>query len=67
MLGADYDFFIAKVWLHLSVFAEAAVTWEPQQIMADAELKGSAGIVALGMELSAELDAKALAKASKPF
>ena len=67
MLGADYDFSIAKVWLHLSVFAEAAVTWEPQQIMADAELKGSAGIVALGMELSAELDAKALAKASKPF
>src|SRR5439155_10214837 len=67
MLGADYDFSVAKVWLHLSVFAEAAVTWEPQQIMADAELKGSAGISALGMELSAELDAKAIAKASKPF
>ncbi|MBO0754260.1 MAG: hypothetical protein J2P54_00230 [Bradyrhizobiaceae bacterium] len=67
MLGADYDFSVAKVWLHLSMFAQAAVTWEPQQIMANADLMGSAGISALGMELSAELDAKALTKASKPL
>lgn len=66
-LGADFDFAVVKVWLHASIFAQAAVTWEPQQIMANASLNGSAGIMALGMELSAELNADALAKASKPF
>jgi hypothetical protein len=67
LLGADFDFTVVKVWLHASIFAQAAVTWEPQQIMANASLNGSAGIMALGMELSAELNADALAKASKPF
>jgi hypothetical protein len=67
MLGADFDFAVVKVWLHASIFAQAAVTWEPQQIVANASLNGSAGIMALGMELSAELNADALAKASKPF
>lgn len=66
-LGADFDFAVVKVWLHASIFAQAAVTWEPQQILANATLNGSAGIMALGMELSAELNADALAKASKPF
>jgi hypothetical protein len=66
-LGVDYDFTVVKVWLHASIFAQAAVTWEPQQILADVELNGSAGIAALGMELSAELNAQAHVKASKPF
>lgn len=66
-LGAEFDFTVVKAWLRLSVFAEAAVTWEPQQILANARLNGSAGIAALGMELSAEINAEALAKASKPF
>lgn len=66
-LGVDFDFTVVKVWLHASIFAQAAVTWEPQQILADVELNGSAGIAALGMELSAELNAQAHVKASKPF
>ena len=67
MLGVDFDFAVVKIWLHASIFAQAAVTWEPQQIMAEARLNGSAGISALGMELAAELNAEALVKASKPF
>jgi len=67
MLGAEFDFTVVKAWLRLSVFAEAAVTWEPQQILANAKLNGSAGIAVLGMELAAEINAEALVKASKPF
>ena len=66
-LGADFDFAVVKAWLRLSVFAEAAVTWDPQQILATAKLNGSAGIAVLGMELAAEIAAEALVKASKPF
>jgi hypothetical protein len=66
-LGAEFDFAVVKAWLRLSVLADAAVTWEPQQILANAKLNGSAGIAVLGMELAAEINAEALVKASKPF
>lgn len=66
-LGVDFDFTVVRMWLRASIFAQAAVTWEPQQILANAELNGSAGIMVLGMELAAELNARAQVKASKPL
>lgn len=66
-LGVDFDFVVVKMWLRASIFARAAVSWEPQQIQVNAQLNGSAGIMVLGMELAAELNAEALVKASKPL
>ena len=66
-LGVDYDFSVVKVWLKLSIFGQAAITWEPQTFFAEVELLGTAGIAALGMEIMAALSAKAMAKASKPW
>ena len=62
-----YDFSIAKAWLDASMGGEAALNVNPQQFTASLEIKGSAGVSALGASVVATLDAVAAAKAPTPW
>jgi hypothetical protein len=63
----NYDFSIAKAWLDASMMGQAAVTWDPQQFNASLTLKGSAGVMALGLSIVVGLLADARVKAPSPW
>jgi hypothetical protein len=63
----DFDFTIAKAWLDASIMGQAAITWDPQQFRASLTLKGSAGVMALGLSIVANLLADAQVKAPSPW
>jgi hypothetical protein len=62
-----YDFSVAKAWLDAGMIGAAAISWNPQQFTGSMELKGSAGLSALGATIVATLDAIATLKAPSPW
>lgn len=68
-LGVNFkfDFSIVKAWLEASMIGEAAVTFDPQQFTAMAQIKGSAGVSALGLTVRADIFAEAMVRAPNPW
>lgn len=66
-LKFDFDFTVVKAWLDASITGQAAVSPNPQQFKASLDLRGAAGISALGLSIVAELLAQAQVKAPSPW
>ncbi len=66
-LKFDFDFTVVKAWLDASITGQAAVSSNPQQFKASLDLRGAAGISALGLSIVADLLAQAQVQAPNPW